>query len=65
MTECIKNSQTKNHFATTEKIKRYIKNNLSRNGFTVTSNNTFQMLHIPINKTSKDLMQKQSSGVVL
>ena len=57
MTECIKNYQTKNHF-----IKRSIENNLSRNGWTVWSNDTLQMFHIAINKILKDL---QSSGVVL
>ena len=31
-----------------KKIKRSIENNLSRNGCTVTSNDTFQMFHIPI-----------------
>ena len=69
MTECIKNHQTKNHFAHDQKhvkkIKRSIENNLSRNGCTVTSNDTFQMFLIPINKISKDLLQKQSSGGVL
>ena len=49
MTECIKSDQTKNHFTQdqkhTKKNKRSIEYNLSRNGCTVTSNNTFQMLH--------------------
>ena len=31
-----------------KKIKRCIENNLSRNGCPVTSNDTFQMFHIPI-----------------
>ena len=69
MTECIKNHQTKNHFAHgqkhVEKIKRSIENNLSRNGCTVTSNDTFQMFHIPIHKILIDQLQKQSSGGVL
>ena len=69
MTECIKNHQTKNHCAPdqkhTKKIKRYIENNLIRNGCTVTSNDNFQMSHISMNKISKDLLQKQSSGGVV
>ena len=70
MIECIKNHQTKNRFAhdkkrTKKKKERCIEHNLRRNGCTVTSNNSFQMLHIPINKISKDLLQKQSSGGVL
>ena len=71
MTECIKNHQTKNQNERShdqkhaKKIKRSIENNLSRNGCTVTSNGTFQMFHIPLNKTSKDLLQKQWSGGVL
>ena len=35
-------------------IKRYIENNMSRNGCTVTSNYTFQMFQVPINKISKE-----------
>ena len=61
MTECIKNHQTKNHFTHDQKHtkkKRSTENNLSRNGSTVTSNNTFKMLDIHINKISKDLLQK-------
>ena len=69
MTACIQKHQTKNHFVhdqgNTKKIQRSFKNNLSRNEWTVTSNDTFQILHIPINKISKDLLQKQSSGGVL
>ena len=68
MTECIKNHQTKNNFAHDQKhakkVKRSTENNLSRNGCTVTSNDTFQMFPIPINKISKDLLQKQSGGVL-
>ena len=33
-----------------KKIKRSIENNLNRNEYTVTSNGTFQMFHITINK---------------
>ena len=62
-------SSNKNHFVRDQKhakkIKRSIENNLSRNGCTVSSNDTFQMLHIPISKISKDLLQKKSSGGVL
>ena len=69
MTECVKNRQTKNHFAHdqkhAEKDKRSIENNLNRNGCTVMSNDTFQMFPIPINKISVDLLQKQWSGGVL
>ena len=69
MTEFIKNHQTKNHFAhdqkVAKKIERSIGNNLSRNGCTVTSNDTFQMFPIPINKISNDLLKNQSSGSVL
>ena len=69
MTECIKNHLTKNNFGHDQKhakkIKRSIENNLSRNGCTVTSNDNFQMFYIPINKISKDLLQKQSSWGVL
>ena len=69
MTECIKNHQTKSHFAHdqkhTKKIKRSIENNLSRNGCTATGNDTFQMLHIPINKISKYLLQNNSCGGAL
>ena len=65
MTECIKNHLTKNHFGHEQKhakkIKRSIENNFNGNGCTVTSNDTFQMFHIPMNKISKDLLQKQSS----
>ena len=45
-------------------IKRYIENNMSRNGYIVTGNCTFQMFQIHINKISKDLLQKQMSGGV-
>ena len=66
MTECIKNHQTKNHFAHDQKhakkIKRSIENNSSRNRCTVTSNDTFQVFHIPTNKISE---KKQSSRGVL
>ena len=61
MTECIKNHQTKNHFAHDQKhakkIKRSLENNLSRNGCTVKSNDAFQMFPIPINKISNNLLQ--------
>ena len=36
-----------------KKIKRSIENNSSRNGCTVTSNDTFQVFHIPTNKVTK------------
>ena len=69
MTECIKNNQYENHFMHDQKhakkIIRSIENNLSRNGCTVSNNDIFQMLHIPICKISKDLLQKQSSRGVL
>ena len=57
MTECVKNQQTKNHFTHDRKHakKDLIVNNLSRNRFTVTRSDTFQMFHIPINKIPKDL----------
>ena len=48
-----------------KKTKRSIENNLNGNGCTISSNNIFQMLHVPISKISKDLLQKQSSGSVL
>ena len=48
-----------------KKIKRSVENNSSRNGCTVTSNDTFQMFHIPTNKISENLLQKQSSGGAL
>ena len=48
-----------------KKIIRSIENNLSRNGCLVTSNDTFQMFLIPINKIYEDPLQKQSSGGVL
>ena len=48
-----------------KKIIRSIENNLSRNGCLVTSNDTFQMFLIPINKIYEDPIQKQSSGGVL
>ena len=38
---------------------------MSRNGSTVTINDPFLMFHISINKISKDLLLKQSSGGVL
>ena len=44
-----------------KKIKSSFENNLSINVSTVMSNETFQMLHIPINEILKDLLQKQSS----
>ena len=71
MTECIKSHQTKNQKERShdqkhaKKIKRSVENNFSRNGCRVTSNDAFQMFHIPINKASKDILQKQSSGGVL
>ena len=69
MTECIKNNQYENHFVHDQKhakkIIRSIENNLSRNGCTVSNNDIFQMLHKPICKISKDLLQKQSSRGVL
>ena len=48
-----------------KKIKRSVENNSSRNECIVTSNDTFQMFHIPTNKISENLLQKQSSGGVL
>ena len=48
-----------------KKIIRSIENNLSRNGCLLTSNDTFQMFLIPINKIYEDPLQKQSSGGVL
>ena len=51
MADCIKNRQTKNHFAHDQKrLKDLLR---SRNGCTVTSNDTFQMSHIPVNKISR------------
>ena len=45
ITECIKNYQTKNHFAYDQRhaknIKRSTENNLSRNGCTLTSNDIY------------------------
>ena len=69
-TECIKNHQTKTHFAHDQKhakkrVKKSIENNSSRNRCTVTSNDTFQVFHIPTNKVSENLLQKQSSGGIL
>ena len=46
-----------------KKIKRPIENNLSRNGYTVTSSDTFQMFPIPLNKISNNLLRR-SGGVV-
>ena len=69
MTECKINHQMKNYFAHDQKHakknKRFIENNLSSNGCTVTSNDAFQMFPIPINKISNDLLRSQSSGGVL
>ena len=52
----------KSHFAQNQKqsIKKYVKNSMSRNGCTITSNYIFQIFQIPINKISKDLLQKQA-----
>ena len=50
-------SLNENHFLHNQKhakkIKRSIKKTLSRNGCTVTSNDTFQMLYIPISEIPK------------
>ena len=42
-----------------KKIKRSIENNLSRNGCTVTSNDTFQMFHMSVK------YQKTTAGAVV
>ena len=48
-----------------KKSKISIEDNLSRNGCTVTINDTIKIFPIPINKISNDLLQNQSSGGVL